>query len=55
MPELPDVEVYVACLRPRIVGERCDALRIASPFVLRTVTPGADELGRVNTNTVHRK
>ena len=54
MPELPDVEVYVACLRPRIVGERCDALRIASPFVLRTVTPGADELAGRSIRSVRR-
>jgi formamidopyrimidine-DNA glycosylase len=39
MPELPDVETYLAALRPRIVGERLERLRLASPFVLRSVDP----------------
>jgi formamidopyrimidine-DNA glycosylase len=42
MPELPDVELYVACLRPRIVGRSLDAVRLASPFLLRTVDPPLD-------------
>jgi formamidopyrimidine-DNA glycosylase len=44
MPELPDVEAYVTCLWPRIVGQRLEQLRIGTPFVLRTVTPTAAEL-----------
>jgi formamidopyrimidine-DNA glycosylase len=39
MPELPDVAVYLECLAPRIVGERLERVRLASPFVLRTVDP----------------
>ena len=39
MPELPDVEVYVACLAPRIVGRRMERIRLLRPFVLRSVTP----------------
>jgi formamidopyrimidine-DNA glycosylase len=39
MPELPDVELYLSALRPRIVGQTLRRVRIASPFVLRTVTP----------------
>ncbi len=39
MPELPDIEVYLAALRPRIVGQPLEKLRLASPFVLRTVEP----------------
>jgi formamidopyrimidine-DNA glycosylase len=42
MPELPDVELYVACLRPRIVGRSLDAVRLASPFLVRTVDPPLD-------------
>jgi len=39
MPELPDVVVYVEALRPRVVGRTLEAVRIASPFVLRSVDP----------------
>ncbi len=39
MPELPDVAVYVACLEPRVVGERLARVRLRSPFLLRTVDP----------------
>ncbi len=39
MPELPDIVVYIDALRKRILGERLDRVRIASPFLLRTATP----------------
>jgi formamidopyrimidine-DNA glycosylase len=39
MPELPDIAVYLDCLAPRIVGQRLEKARIASPFLLRTVEP----------------
>src|SRR6185503_15946625 len=39
MPELPDVEAYLAALRPRILGVRLERVRLASPFVLRSVDP----------------
>ncbi len=39
MPELPDITVYIDCLRPRIVGERLAAVRLNNPFLLRTVDP----------------
>jgi formamidopyrimidine-DNA glycosylase len=39
MPELPDIEVYLAALRPRILGQPLEAVRLASPFFLRTVEP----------------
>jgi formamidopyrimidine-DNA glycosylase len=39
MPELPDVEVYVEHLRARVVGTRLEGVRLASPFLLRSVTP----------------
>ncbi len=43
MPELPDVTVYVEALRERIVGQSLTRLRLASPFILRTVEPGISE------------
>lgn len=39
MPELPDIVVYLDCLRPRVVGEVLDKVRLASPFLLRSVEP----------------
>jgi formamidopyrimidine-DNA glycosylase len=39
MPELPDVLTYVEALRSRIVGRPVESVRVASPFVLRSVEP----------------
>jgi formamidopyrimidine-DNA glycosylase len=39
MPELPDVVVYVESLEQRIVGQVLEAVRLNSPFVLRTAIP----------------
>ena len=39
MPELPDVDVYVEHLARRTVGHPLEKVRLASPFVLRTVDP----------------
>jgi formamidopyrimidine-DNA glycosylase len=39
MPELPDIELYLAALRPRIVGQMLEHVRVVSPFLLRSVDP----------------
>ncbi|HEX2384953.1 MAG TPA: DNA-formamidopyrimidine glycosylase family protein, partial [Candidatus Binatia bacterium] len=39
MPELPDLELYLHALRPRLVGQSIERVRIASPFLIRTVEP----------------
>jgi formamidopyrimidine-DNA glycosylase len=39
VPELPDVEAYLSALRPRILGQRLERVRLASPFLLRTADP----------------
>ena len=39
MPELPDIAAYITALEPRIVGEPIEQVRLASPFLLRTVEP----------------
>ena len=54
MPELPDVEVYVACLSPRIVGQRLERIRLLRPFVLRSVTPSLDAAGGRTVESVAR-
>jgi formamidopyrimidine-DNA glycosylase len=39
VPELPDITAYITALQPRIVGQRLEQVRLASPFLLRTVDP----------------
>ena len=39
MPELPDITVYLETLRPRIGGRTLSGVRLASPFLLRSVDP----------------
>jgi formamidopyrimidine-DNA glycosylase len=39
MPELPDIVVYLEALEQRVSGKTLDAVRIGSPFVLRTADP----------------
>ncbi|MBI4500539.1 MAG: Fpg/Nei family DNA glycosylase [Gemmatimonadetes bacterium] len=43
MPELPDVEIYLAALERRIVGAEVLSVRIRNPFVLRSVEPPVGE------------
>ena len=54
MPELPDVTVYVERLRAKIGGQRIEGIRIASPFVLRTVAPAPSELVGARVETIER-
>src|SRR5262245_51238294 len=44
MPELPDITVYIDCLRPRIQGQVLEKAEIASPFLLRTFDPPLKDL-----------
>lgn len=39
MPELPDVELYVSALRERAAGRTLERVRLAAPFLLRSVEP----------------
>jgi formamidopyrimidine-DNA glycosylase len=39
VPELPDIELYLEALRPRVIGQRLERVRVASPFLLRSVDP----------------
>jgi formamidopyrimidine-DNA glycosylase len=48
MPELPDIAAYISALEPRVVGQRIEHIRLASPFLLRTVHPPITDVeGRV--------
>src|SRR5580698_2584166 len=39
MPELPDIAAYISALEPRVIGQPIEGVRLASPFLLRTVQP----------------
>jgi len=39
VPELPDIAAYLQALRTRVVGERLEAVRLGSPFLLRSTAP----------------
>ena len=54
MPELPDITAYLSALEPRIVGQPLTHLRIASPFLLRTVKPSIEETGSHTVRALHR-
>ena len=45
MPELPDITVYIEALEKRILGQRLEQVRIASPFLLRTAAPPLSSTG----------
>jgi formamidopyrimidine-DNA glycosylase len=50
VPELPDIELYLHALQPRIVGQRLERVRVASPFLVRSVDPPLEEaFGRIVT------
>jgi formamidopyrimidine-DNA glycosylase len=44
MPELPDITIYIEALERRVLGHTLTRIRIASPFLLRTVTPSLDKI-----------
>ena len=46
MPELPDVTVYIEALQARIAGATLERVRLASPFLLRSVDPAITEATR---------
>jgi formamidopyrimidine-DNA glycosylase len=39
VPELPDILLYLHALRSRVVGHRVEGVRLASPFLLRSIDP----------------
>lgn len=45
MPEFPDINLYLHALKPRVSGEVLQRVRVASPFVLRSVDPPIVEAG----------
>lgn len=43
MPELPDITIYIEALETRVMGQRLAGVRLASPFLLRSVDPPLTE------------
>jgi len=44
MPELPDIVAYMHALEPRVVGQKIEHIRLATPFLLRTAEPPIEEV-----------
>ena len=44
MPELPDIELYLHALRPRVLDTTLERIRIGNPFIIRTYDPPADAI-----------
>ena len=54
MPELPDVVLYIECLKPRILGETLEKIRVATPFLLRSVDPPVSAVNGLRVETLRR-
>ncbi|GAC1575125.1 MAG: Fpg/Nei family DNA glycosylase [Polyangiales bacterium] len=54
MPELPDIEIYVEQLSKRIGGATLAAIRLSSPFVLRSIEPRPAALSNRSVVSVRR-
>jgi formamidopyrimidine-DNA glycosylase len=44
VPELPDISAYIYALERRILGQRIERVRVASPFVVRSADPPISSL-----------
>lgn len=54
MPELPEIEAYLAALRPRLVGEALERVRVQSFSLLRTYDPPIDAITGSVVSGLHR-
>lgn len=54
MPELPDISAYITALEPRILGQTLQQVRIAGPFLLRTVEPPLSSVEGHTASTIRR-
>ena len=55
MPELPDIELYLAALRPRVLGHAVQRTRVASAFFVRTFDPPLSALEGATIADVRRR
>jgi formamidopyrimidine-DNA glycosylase len=54
VPELPDILLYLHALRPRIVGRQVTGVRLASPFLVRSVEPPLNAIDGRQIVDLHR-
>jgi formamidopyrimidine-DNA glycosylase len=54
MPELPDVELYLHALRPRVVGAQIERVRLGNPFIVRTFDPPVSAVESMRVRNVTR-
>jgi formamidopyrimidine-DNA glycosylase len=54
MPELPDITIYLEALEARILGHQLTGVRLASPFLLRSVTPSLQEVNGKTARNLRR-
>jgi formamidopyrimidine-DNA glycosylase len=54
MPELPDITVYVEALQTRVGGHVLERVRLANPFLLRSVRPPLREVEGKRVQAVQR-
>src|SRR3954469_3315436 len=54
VPELPDILLYLHALRPRIVGHVVEKVRLASPFLLRSIDPPLSSVEGRTIRALHR-
>src|ERR1051326_9265592 len=54
LPELPDVTIYIEALERRIAGHTLNKVRLANPFVLRTVEPSPRDVAGKRVAAIRR-
>lgn len=54
MPELPDITIYLEALETRILGHQLTCVRLASPFLLRSVIPPLHAVDRKTVRHLRR-
>jgi len=54
LPELPDLDVYVARIAERVRREVLEGIRISKPFLLRSVDPPLSAVSGRTVNGIHR-
>jgi formamidopyrimidine-DNA glycosylase len=54
LPELPDIVVYIEALEKRIVGHTLEKIRVAKPFLVRTVDPPLSALEGRQVESIRR-
>jgi formamidopyrimidine-DNA glycosylase len=54
VPELPDITVYIEALEQRIVGHSLDRVRVANPFLVRSVDPPITEAAGRRVTVIRR-